>query len=74
MQHKYTINANRISIEIPDGKKPLGSPKHKQENKIRMNLTEIGRKCGLGSSRIGHGPMEGSYEPQSPTHGKNFLD
>jgi hypothetical protein len=32
--------AHRISTEIPDGKKPFGSPKRKREDNIKMGLYE----------------------------------
>jgi hypothetical protein len=35
-------NAYRILVGKPEGKRPLGRPKHRWENNIRMDLREIG--------------------------------
>jgi hypothetical protein len=37
-------NAYRILIGNPEGKRPLGRPRHMWEDNIKMNLREIG--CG----------------------------
>jgi hypothetical protein len=37
-------NAYRILVGKPEGKRPLGRPRRRWENNIKMNLTEIG--CG----------------------------
>jgi hypothetical protein len=34
-------NANNILIGKPEGKRPLGRPRHRSDNNIRMNLQEI---------------------------------
>jgi hypothetical protein len=35
-------NAYRILVEKPEGKRPLGMPRPKWEDNIRMDLREIG--------------------------------
>jgi hypothetical protein len=35
-------NAYRISVGKPEGKKPLGRPRYRWEDNIRMNLKKIG--------------------------------
>jgi hypothetical protein len=42
---------------IPEGKRPLGRPRHRWEDNIRMDLKEVdvGVGTGLGWLRIGTG-------------------
>jgi hypothetical protein len=35
-------NAHRILVGKPEGKRPLGSPRHRWVDNIKMNLREIG--------------------------------
>jgi hypothetical protein len=35
-------NAHSILFEVPEGKRPLGKPRRGWEDKIRMDLREIG--------------------------------
>jgi hypothetical protein len=35
-------NARRIMVGKPEGKRPLGRPRHRWVNNIRMDLVEIG--------------------------------
>jgi hypothetical protein len=35
-------NAHRLLVGKPEGKKPLGRPRRRCENNIRMNLGEVG--------------------------------
>jgi hypothetical protein len=35
-------NANRILVGMPEGKRPLGRPRHRWVNNIEMDLREIG--------------------------------
>ena len=48
-------SAFKILTGKPTGKRPLGRPRHKWENIIRMDLEEIGimRAIGLIQLRIG---------------------
>jgi hypothetical protein len=34
----------KISVEETEGKRPLGSPRHRWEDNIRMDLRETGRE------------------------------
>jgi hypothetical protein len=40
--HWETINAYRILVGKPEGKRPLGRSRHRQESNIKMDLREIG--------------------------------
>ena len=37
---------HRVLIGKPEGKRPLGIPKHRWEDNIKMELQEVGRSCG----------------------------
>jgi hypothetical protein len=41
-----TINVYKILVETPLMKKPLRRPRHRWEDNIKMDLTEIGLKVG----------------------------
>ena len=36
----------KVLVGKPEGKKPLGRPRRRWENNIKMNLEEVGRGCG----------------------------
>jgi hypothetical protein len=57
--------AYRILVGNPEGKRPLGRPRHRWVDNIKMDLKEI----GLDLSGSGLGPVEGSCE-----HGNEPLD
>jgi hypothetical protein len=40
-------NAYRISVGKPEGKRPLGSPRYRWVNNIKMDLREIGWGDGV---------------------------
>jgi hypothetical protein len=40
--HGEKMNAYRILVGKPEGKRPLGRPRRKWEDNIRMDLREIG--------------------------------
>jgi hypothetical protein len=42
----------RVLVEKPEGKRPLGRPRHRWEDNIKMDLQEVG--CG-GSSWLRKG-------------------
>jgi hypothetical protein len=54
------------SVEIlvgkPEGKRPLGKPRRRWEDGIRMDLWEIGLGCGLDSTGSGQGRVAGCGE------------
>jgi hypothetical protein len=52
-------NVHKILVEKPEGKRPLGRPKHRWKD-IEIHLTEIG--SGLDSSGSGQEQVAGSCE------------
>jgi hypothetical protein len=54
-----TMNAYRIMVGKPDGKRPLGRPRRSWVNNIKMNLREVGWD-GMDWIDLAHdGPAEG---------------
>jgi hypothetical protein len=55
--HVWRVEERRgvymVLVEKPEGKKPLGKPKRRWENNIKMDLKEVGR--GYGLDRAGSG-------------------
>ena len=39
---ELSINAYRVLVGKPEGKKPLGRPRRRWEDNIRMDLREVG--------------------------------
>ena len=37
---------HKVLMEKPEGKRPLGRPRHRWEDNIKMDLEELGRGCG----------------------------
>ena len=37
---------HKVLVEKPEGKRPLGIPRHRWEDSIKMDLQEVGRGCG----------------------------
>jgi hypothetical protein len=37
---------HRVLVGKPEGKRPLGRPRHRWEDTIKMNLQEVGGDCG----------------------------
>ena len=60
----------------PEGKIPLGRPRRRREDNIKMNLKEVG--CGLDRSGLGWGQVAGTCEcgnePSASTKCGKFLD
>jgi hypothetical protein len=44
--------AYRVLVGKPEGKRPLGRPRRRWEDNIRMDLQEVGVWTGLGWLRI----------------------
>jgi hypothetical protein len=42
MWHAWERNVYRVLMGKPEGKRPLGRPRHRWEDGIRMDLREIG--------------------------------
>ena len=36
----------RVLVEKPEGKRPLGRPRRRWEDNIKMDLQEVGGRCG----------------------------
>ena len=45
---------HKILVGKPEGKRPLGRPRRRWEDNIKMNLQEVGRGCG-GLNGVGSG-------------------
>jgi hypothetical protein len=53
----------KVLVGKPEGKRPLGRPRRRREDGVRMNLREIGLGvCELNSTGSGQGPVAGCYE------------
>jgi hypothetical protein len=53
----------KVLVEKPEVKRPLGRPRRRWEDGIRMDLREIGLGvCGLHSTVSGQGPVAGCCE------------
>jgi hypothetical protein len=39
----FLNNMYRVLVEKPEGKRPLGRPRHRWEDNIKMDLQEVGR-------------------------------
>jgi hypothetical protein len=53
----------KVLVGKPEGKRPLGRPRHRWEDEIRMDLRDIGLGvCGLDSTVSGQGPVAGCRE------------
>ena len=38
---------HKVLVGKPEGKRPLGRPRHRWEDNIKMGLEEVGRGCGV---------------------------
>jgi hypothetical protein len=53
----------KVLVGKPKGKRPLGRPRRRWEDGVRMDLREIGLGvCGLDSTGSGQGPVAGCCE------------
>jgi hypothetical protein len=53
----------KVLVGKPEGKRPLGSPRRRWEDGVRMDLREFGLgECGLDSTSSGQGPVAGCCE------------
>jgi hypothetical protein len=58
------------AVGKPDGKRPLGRPRCRWENSIKMDVNEIGPGgCGLKSSVLGSSPVVGFCEHENESSG-----
>jgi hypothetical protein len=70
--------AKKILVKKPQGKRPLGRPKHRWEDNIKVDLKGIGLEMWTGFIwlRIGFsgGLCEHGDEPSGFIKGREFLD
>jgi hypothetical protein len=52
----------KVLVRKPEGKRPLGRPRRRWEDGIRMDIREIGWGCVLDSTGSGQGPVAGCCE------------
>jgi hypothetical protein len=53
----------KVLVGKPEVKRPLGRPRRRWEDGVRMDLRETGLGgCGLDSTGSGQGPVAGCYE------------
>jgi hypothetical protein len=61
--HVARIGEERKVYEVlmgkPEGRRPLGRPRRRWEDGVRMDLREIGLGGGLDSTGSGQGPVAG---------------
>jgi hypothetical protein len=55
-------NVYRLLVGKPEGKRPLGRPRRRWIDKIKMDLLEVGFCCGLDWFGSGHVQVESSCE------------
>jgi hypothetical protein len=51
-------NVYRNLVGKPEGNRPLGRPRRRWEDGIRMNIRDIGCGAGLNTTGSGYGPGE----------------
>ena len=44
LENPYIVH--KVLVEKPEGKRPLGRPRHRWEDNIKIDLQEVGRGCG----------------------------
>jgi hypothetical protein len=61
--HGRVEKVYKVLVGKPEGKRPLGRPRRRWEDGIRMDLMEIGLGgCGLDWTGSGQGPVAGCCE------------
>ena len=66
----------RVLVKNPDGKRPLGRPRHRWEENIKMDLQEVGYgldRAGSGKGQVA-GTCECGNEPSGSIKCGEFLD
>ena len=69
----------RVLVGKPEGKRPMGRPRHRWEDNIKMDLQEVGRGCGdwmeVAQDRDRWRALVStvSDEPSGSKNGGNFL-
>ena len=68
---------HRVLVGKREGKRPLGRPRRRWEDNIKMDLQEVGRVVGTGWSWLRIGMMAGTCEYGDESSGSknawNFL-
>ena len=68
---------HRVLLEKPEGKRPLGRPRCRWEDNIKMDLQEVGGGCGdwmeLAQDRDRWRALEYDEEPSGSKNAGNFL-
>jgi hypothetical protein len=63
MWHAWEKKAYKVLVGKPEGKRPLGRPRRRWEDGIRMDPGEIGLGgCGLDSTSSGQGQVASCCE------------
>jgi hypothetical protein len=52
-------SVHRVLVGEPEGRRPLGRPRRRWEDNIRMDLQEVGGSCGAGWSWLSIGTYGG---------------
>ena len=69
---------HRVLVGKPEGKRPLGRPRRRWEDNIKMNLQEMGGGCGdwmeLAQDRDRWRALEYGDEPSGSVKCGEFLD
>jgi hypothetical protein len=60
MWHAWERNVYKVLMGKPEGKRPLGRPRHRWEDAIRMDLRDGGSRVDPVSS--GQEPVAGSWK------------
>jgi hypothetical protein len=55
MWHEWERKVYKALVEQPEGKRPLGGPRHRWEDGIKMDLREIDWGGGMGVGPPGSG-------------------
>jgi hypothetical protein len=65
----------KVLVGKPEGKRPLGRPRHRWEDGIRMDLRETGMGgCGSYSTGSGFEPVVGSCECDYELSGSRAME
>jgi hypothetical protein len=68
---------HRVLVGKPDGKRPLGRPRRRWEDNIKMDLQDVGGGCGdwmeLAQDRDRWRELEFGEEPSGSKNAGNFL-
>jgi hypothetical protein len=68
---------HRVLVGKPEGKRPLGRPRHRWEDNIKMDLQEVRGSCGdwmeLARNRTGGCACGCGEEPSGSKNAGNFL-